>query len=468
MSEGIFAFAERHDLDVLENPSSAGLNLPSGDAPCAAGGSLPSGIEGYVAPVRRPAGGDDPAVDFGALVTRVPASLALLPYVTCRDAKVQGLTDRLIGPGGLIPLVEHHEFESIELNRRYRIGAFKGVGENRLRQLFSPTFIDWMAHEAPEGIFFELFGGMLAVNVKGEFDSPEGLERLCGLAGRVAERIASEAAESEGLAGSGFPVHPKTLEQEREREAILERCGGAASFNDYRDALRRVEPLVRKQKRGFFSRLVGMAKADTESLAFEAVLRGHAARRGLTVERGTDFLARHLSAPMPLAPPLALEGDLPPLGGLGELFAVQDADRNGSKTFAPGLLVTVRAGPDGILLAGRVGDARPLHSFGGFWAQSDEGLARESKATRADLGVRARLVEALPDGASVGVYRWTSLPLPQAVSDWVSSGGTVMCGGGRIAALGPSVEAERWSGEVLDAHTGAAAPALLALSSPLG
>ncbi len=113
------SFAERHGLDYAESIAPVGGGIPDGVSEVA-GGSLPGGIDGIVSryakspsptrakpPVAEPNRNRLEGVeDFCLVATRVPESATFLPYVTCRDEQVRGMADRLIGPGGLIPIVD--------------------------------------------------------------------------------------------------------------------------------------------------------------------------------------------------------------------------------------------------------------------------------------------------------------------------------------------------------------------------
>jgi hypothetical protein len=87
------------------------------------------------------------------------------------------------------------ELESEALDKRYEI--FRGPGDDELwmKQLFSPTFIVWLAEEAPKDFAFEFSAGGLCVNVEGHQDSAAELDELCEAAATVARRLAEEAAE---------------------------------------------------------------------------------------------------------------------------------------------------------------------------------------------------------------------------------------------------------------------------------
>ena len=90
---------------------------------------------------------------------------------------------------------ERVKLESLELDDRFEIFADEKCDENYLRQLFSPTFIVWLAEEAPEKFAFELENGWLACNVKGHKKSAAELDSMRSAAAAVARRLREEALE---------------------------------------------------------------------------------------------------------------------------------------------------------------------------------------------------------------------------------------------------------------------------------
>ena len=90
---------------------------------------------------------------------------------------------------------ERIELESEVLDRKCEIFADKGCDANWLRQLFTPTFVDFLAEESPEGFAFEVENGMLCVNVNRYRGKADELDEICAAASEVAKRITEEAAE---------------------------------------------------------------------------------------------------------------------------------------------------------------------------------------------------------------------------------------------------------------------------------
>jgi hypothetical protein len=90
---------------------------------------------------------------------------------------------------------ERIKLESEELDKKAEIFADPACDANWLRQLFSPTFVDFLAEQAPEGFAFEVQNGTMCVNVNRHRGKAAELDELSKAAGAVAKRIRDEAAE---------------------------------------------------------------------------------------------------------------------------------------------------------------------------------------------------------------------------------------------------------------------------------
>ncbi len=90
---------------------------------------------------------------------------------------------------------ERIKLESEALDERYEIFAGKGQDANRLRQLFSPTFIVWLTDSAPEKFAFELVGGSLCCYVHGHKEKAAELDTIRAASTTVATRLREEAQE---------------------------------------------------------------------------------------------------------------------------------------------------------------------------------------------------------------------------------------------------------------------------------
>jgi hypothetical protein len=90
---------------------------------------------------------------------------------------------------------ERIELESEVLDRKCEIFADRRCDANWLRQLFDPSFVDFLAEGSPEGFAFEVENGTLCVNVNRYRGKAAELDELCTAAAAVAKRITDEASE---------------------------------------------------------------------------------------------------------------------------------------------------------------------------------------------------------------------------------------------------------------------------------
>lgn len=90
---------------------------------------------------------------------------------------------------------ERVTLESEELLDKYEIFATKEQDANWMRQLFSPTFIVWLADSAPDKFAFELVDGTLCCYVSGHKENAADLDAIAAATGAVAKRLRDEALE---------------------------------------------------------------------------------------------------------------------------------------------------------------------------------------------------------------------------------------------------------------------------------
>jgi hypothetical protein len=112
------------------------------------------------------------------------------------------------------------EVESDLLDRRYEI--FVGDPDEAVvaREIFSPAFVDWLAHQ-PHNIGFQFERGELVVAVKGHHKSAEPLDALWQRAGEITKRLAEEGREKR----PGADVRPESLKGIASGQAKGERLG---------------------------------------------------------------------------------------------------------------------------------------------------------------------------------------------------------------------------------------------------
>lgn len=87
------------------------------------------------------------------------------------------------------------KLESEALDDKYEIFALDEQDANRLRQLFSPTFIVWLTDSAPDKFAFELVNGTLCCYVSGHKEKAAELDAIAAATGAVAKRLREEALE---------------------------------------------------------------------------------------------------------------------------------------------------------------------------------------------------------------------------------------------------------------------------------
>ncbi len=132
--------------------------------------------------------------NFTVALTAVPESVPFIGELACQRRAGFRFFDKA---EDAFRSRQRVELESEELDRRYEIFIGANDDQNRARQIFSPTFIDWLA-TGDDDLGFELEGGMIAVNVPGHHDDATELDAICAAAAEITERISSEALESAG------------------------------------------------------------------------------------------------------------------------------------------------------------------------------------------------------------------------------------------------------------------------------
>src|SRR5207244_1411038 len=122
-------------------------NLAAGELP----GGLPGVLAGYVYEVDR---GEDESASHPhtVVVARLPETLGFLTELTVEPRSGWRVFDRLEDAARRRRRVE---LESIALAHRFDIFVTRDQDENWVRQLFTPSFVDWLAERAPRGLGFE-------------------------------------------------------------------------------------------------------------------------------------------------------------------------------------------------------------------------------------------------------------------------------------------------------------------------
>ncbi len=209
--EKLRSFAERNDLVVRDELPWPGAQPPHEQrgpirhAIWSVSGRLPGGAVGRLRHQAVFGSTFGMKVDgqHTIMVCRLPETVGYVPMVCCRPDEL--MSNTYYWGGDRRPRAER-KFESLELDRRFVIEVAKGQGENWLFQLFSPSFIDFLAHETPRDFGFKLDSGVFTCETPqwrgqpgGEEALLDNLELLATTGGRVAGRLRDEVLEEEGL-----------------------------------------------------------------------------------------------------------------------------------------------------------------------------------------------------------------------------------------------------------------------------
>jgi hypothetical protein len=162
-------------------------------------GNLPGGLEGSIAlytyeEKNRGADGQQTTEyhHFTLVLANLPESRARVPALYCQRRFGFRFLD---GAEDVFRENKRIELESERLDSRCEIFAAPASDDNWMRQLFSPTFVAFLAEDTPGGFAFEVENGMLCVNIKNHAKKASDLDRLCKDATTVATRLREEIAE---------------------------------------------------------------------------------------------------------------------------------------------------------------------------------------------------------------------------------------------------------------------------------
>jgi hypothetical protein len=128
---------------------------------------------------------------YNVVFARVPGSQPFVPRLQCeRRGRITDDTQY-----GFEIRNSRLWTESAVLNERFKVTVSPFQDENWLRQLFSPSFVDWLASDSPPDFSFELAYGSLLCSVEQDDPDEAGLEALWEAGAVVARRISQESAE---------------------------------------------------------------------------------------------------------------------------------------------------------------------------------------------------------------------------------------------------------------------------------
>ncbi len=128
---------------------------------------------------------------FNLVHLRIPESQAVCPRLFCiRSGR---WTDNV--HYGME--VRHADLwtESVALSERFKVQTGLFQDPNWMRQLFSPSFIDWLTAAEPHDFSFELAYGDLVASIEEDDPDAETLTALCETTAAIAGRIRDECLE---------------------------------------------------------------------------------------------------------------------------------------------------------------------------------------------------------------------------------------------------------------------------------
>jgi len=257
-------------------------------------GKLPGGVPGRLRhqAVYGKTFGMNIAMQHTVMVCRIPESVGYLPMLSVR---AEGLEPELFyWANDRRPREDVGGFESMELDRRYIVEVAKGQDHAWLRQLFPPTFIDWLAANTPVDFGFRLDGGVFTCEcpqyrgqhrADGEVDE-EHLDLLAGAGGKAGSRIRDEVLEEADVSWGGTNPDSGTAHEARAKAPL----GG------------RLMRLV--------SRLVDIQDSSVRDFGRE---------HGMEPKDTAEFHANHIRLPLPGTATDVLAGTLPGTDRRGEL-----------------------------------------------------------------------------------------------------------------------------------------------------
>lgn len=155
-------------------------------------GELPGGWDGTLGRLSYAGDSDGGGTwRFNVAHVRIPESQAVVPRLFC--IRKGRWTDNV--HYGME--IRHSDLwtESVALSERFKVQTGLFQDPNWMRQLFSPSFIDWLAEAEPRDFSFELAYGDLVGSIEEDDPGAEALTALCEATAVVAERIREECRE---------------------------------------------------------------------------------------------------------------------------------------------------------------------------------------------------------------------------------------------------------------------------------
>lgn len=317
---------------------------------------------------------------FTFVVTELPESIGFIPYLGFSGPSSQ-----------FSPFAGSNETEGIDLGEdkaldSYNACAYKGASKSWLKQLFSPSLLDWLAR-SDDDFGFELANGVLCVGHSSRLTDASQLEAVWEDGGHLAGAIRKECMEEVESGDAAADSAKEVGADDPRMEAALAKAkvpspssvGSAADAfgsdllqapSTYLSALGRavliwlvinlfasaltINVLVQANDSAktvtyvieaalllllFAFGLRRVVRVRSDKYAVEAFYRAYAADRNLKLEPPLQFAATHAEAKLPFKPERVLSGNLP--GGLeGSLVLTGDGSKRSGR-------IAMVAGPRG-------------------------------------------------------------------------------------------------------------------------
>lgn len=231
------------------------------------------------------------------MVCRIPESVGYVPMLCLRPKEK---LSNLYYWGGDKRKRDSQVFESLELDRRYLVEIAPYQSQQWLWQLFTPRFIDWLAHETPQDFGFKLDLGVFTCELperRGQEGSterqvrPDYLDRLAQIGGTVAGRIRDEILEEAGSRG-------------------ISEVDSAEAYARWANAPRHGKVV---------GSILGAARLFGADTGPDKSTQRWATKQGLEAESPANFHARYIGLAMPGAAVSTARGPLPGTGRDGSV-----------------------------------------------------------------------------------------------------------------------------------------------------
>jgi len=165
-------------------------------------GELAPGLEGKLAHYRYDRNDNDTDNEQAVLLTPLPEAAGACMYLDRGTSSGNQLEDALT-------VFKTAQVESAAFRSRYQLRVRDEANMIAIRQLFSPSFIVFLAEEVPDRFSFELEHGHLCVAVYGaHWKQPAKLDELCRAALVVRDRFRADIAERMELRRAGRRFSP--------------------------------------------------------------------------------------------------------------------------------------------------------------------------------------------------------------------------------------------------------------------